>query len=94
MREDWLSPNLFEALNALSEIDDDNREHFLYWCRQNGYDIATDDVGELAVRYRSLYEERFVPQEEPPDEENSPYLSGYPFYEQRYATYLFDDEYD
>ncbi|WP_304719805.1 hypothetical protein [uncultured Alistipes sp.] len=94
VREDRLSSNLFEALDALSEIDEENREHFLYWCRQNGYDIATDDVGELATRYLSIYGDRASPEEEPPNEEDSPYRSDYWFDMKRYATDIFNDDYD
>lgn len=94
VREDWLSPNLFEVLDALSEIDEENREHFLYWCKQSGYDIATDEVAELATRYLSIYRDDFSPEEEPPDEEDSPYTSDYWFDMRRYATDIFNDDYD
>ena len=66
VRQDWLSPNLFDAL---SEFDDEERELFLYWCQQNGYDIATDDAAELAARYLSLFGNRFQPEEELPDDD-------------------------
>lgn len=85
VREDWLSPNLFEALDALSEIDEDNQKYFLYWCRQNGYDIATDDMAELVARYLSLYGEYSEPAEEPPDEYDSWYNM------RRYTTEIFTD---
>jgi len=94
VREDWLSPNLFEVLDALSEIDNEDRENFLRWCRQNGYDIAMDDVAELATRYLSIYGDCTSLEDEPPDEEDSPYVSDYRSDMRRYATDIFDDDYD
>lgn len=94
VREDWLSPNLCEALEALAEIDDDDRDRFICWCRQNGYDIATDDVAELAARYLSIYAGYSEPEENPPDEEDSLYASDYRSDMRRYSTELFGDDYD
>lgn len=94
VREDWLSPNLFEVQDALSEIDEEDRENFLRWCRQIGYDIATDDVVELATRYRSIYGDCISLEDEPPDEEDLPYASDYRSDMRRYSTEQFGDDYD
>lgn len=91
VREEWLSPDLFDVLDALSDIDDDDRDHFLAWCRQNGYDIATDDIAELADRYHSLYSDCQKPEEEPPDAEDLPYASAYRLDRRRYSTDMFED---
>lgn len=94
VREDWLSPNLCEALEALAEIDDDDRDRFICWCRQNGYDIATDDVAELAARYLSIYAGYSVPEENPPDEEDSPYIMELMSGIYNYMSDTFDDDYN
>lgn len=94
VREDWLSPNLCEALEALAEIDDDDRDRFICWCRQNGYDIATDDVAELAARYLSIYAGYSEPEENPPDEEDSLYASDYRSDMRKYSTEQLGDDYD
>lgn len=92
--EDWLSPNLFEELDALAEIDEEDRENFLRWCRQNGYDIATNDVAELVARYLSICGDYSEPEENPPDEEDSPYASDYRSDMRKYSTEQFGDDYD
>lgn len=95
VREDWLSPDLFEVLDALSEIDERDRDAFLAWCRCNGHDIASDDVAELISRYHSLHGDYSEPEEEPPDDEDDPYAADYRLSDRRcYTTELFDDEYD
>ncbi len=94
VREDRLSPDLFEVLDALSEIDERDRDAFLAWCRCNGHDIAADDVAELISRYHSLHGDYYEPEEEPPDDEDSPYASDYRSDMRRYSAELFDDNYD
>lgn len=95
VREDRLSPDLFEVLDALSEIDERDRDAFLAWCHCNGHDIAADDVVELISRYHSLHGDYYEPEEEPPDDEDAPYASDYRLSDRRrYATELFDDEYE
>lgn len=95
VREDRLSPDLFEVLDALSEIDERDRDAFLAWCHCNGHDIAADDVVELISRYHSLHGDYSEPEEEPPDDEDNPYASDYRLSDvRRYAMELFDDEYD
>lgn len=95
IRVDWLSPNLFDVLDALSYLDEDDRAEFLHWCINNGYDLATDDVEELTSRYRSLYESYVVPQEEPPDESTTSIISELYLPDMRsYSTELFDENYD
>ncbi len=92
--EDWLSPNLFEALDAMNGIDEDECENFLRWCHQNGYDITVDDVAELVARFLSIYGDCSEPEENPPDEEDSPYASDYRSDLRKYSTELFGDDYD
>lgn len=93
--EDWLSPNLFEVLDALSYLDEDDRADFLLWSLNNGYDIATDDVAELTSRYHSLYDSYVVPEEEPPEKNDLAYVSEIYLPDARkYKTELFDDNYD
>ena len=95
VREDRLSPDLFEAMEVLSEIDERDRDAFLAWCRYNGHDIASDDVAELISRYHLLHGDYAELEEEPPDDEDSPYASDDRLSDRRrYATELFDDEYD
>ena len=94
VREDWLSPNLFEALDAMNGIDEDECENFLRWCRLNGHDLSSDDVAELISRYHSLHGDYSEPEEEPPDEEDSPYASDYRSDMRKYSTELFGDDYD
>lgn len=94
VREEWLSPNLFEVLDTLAEIDEDDRERFICWCRQNGYDIAADDVAELAARYLSIYGDYSEPEEEPPDEEDSPHIMEPIFGIYNYMADIFDDDYN
>ncbi len=91
VREDWLSPNLFEELDALAEIDDEDRENFLRWCRQNGYDIATDDVAEFAARYLSIFGVYSEPDEEPPDAEDLLCAPDYRSDRRRYSTDMFEE---
>lgn len=91
VREDWLAPDLFEALDAMNGIDEDECENFLRWCRLNGHDLSSDDVAELIFRYGG---ECSMPEEEPPDEEDSPYASGYRSDMRKYSTELFGDDYD
>lgn len=95
VREDRLSPDLFEALEVLSEIDERDRDAFLAWCRCNGHDIASDDVAELISRYHSLHGDYAEPEEEPPDDEDDPYASDDRLSDRRrYAAELFDDSFD
>ena len=95
VREDRLSPDLFEVLDAMNGIDEDECENFLRWCHQNGYDITVDDVAELVARFLSIYGDYSEPEEEPPDDEDNPYASDDRLSDRRrYATELFDDEYD
>lgn len=95
IRVDWLSPNLFDVLDALSYLDEDDRAEFLLWCRNNGYDMATDDAAELTSRYRSLYDSYVVPEEEPPETNDAAYVVEiYLPDTRRYHTELFDDNYD
>lgn len=91
VREDWLAPDLFEALDAMNGIDEDECENFLRWCRLNGHDLSSDDVAELIFRYGA---ERSMPEEESPDEEDSPYASDYRSDMRKYSTELFGDDYD
>ena len=91
VREDWLAPDLFEALDAMNGIDEDECENFLRWCRLNGLDLSSDDVAELIFRYGA---ERSMPEEEPPDEKDSPYASDYRSDRRKYSTELFGDDYD
>ena len=94
VREDWLSPNLFEVQDSLSEIEEEDRENFLRWCHQNGYDIAVDDMAELVARFLSIYGDYSESEENPPDEEDSPYASDYRSDMRRYSTEQFGDDYD
>lgn len=91
VREDWLAPDLFEVLETLAELDGDECKNFLRWCRLNGHDLSSDDVAELIFRYGA---ERSMPEEEPPDEEDSPYASDYRSDMRKYSTELFGDDYD
>lgn len=94
VREDWLSPNLFEALDAMNGIDEDECENFLHWCHQNGYDITVDDVAELVARFLSIYGDYSEPEENPPDEEDSLYASDYRSDMRKYSTEQLGDDYD
>lgn len=94
VRRDWLSPNLFEALDALSQLDGEDREPFLGWCRQNGHDIATDDAAELAARYLSLFGDCFQPDEEPPDDDTFYASDDCLCVRWRLSAGIFGDDYD
>lgn len=95
VREDRLSPDLFEALEVLSEIDERDRDAFLAWCRCNGHDIASDDVARadftLPLAARRLRRARGGAA----DDEDDPYASDDRLSDRRrYAAELFDDSFD
>ncbi len=53
--ESWLSSNLFEVMQALSDMDDEKREPFLIWCDNFHQDLSKQDVDDLIDSFENDY---------------------------------------
>ncbi|CDS93683.1 conserved hypothetical protein [Sphingobacterium sp. PM2-P1-29] len=59
-----ISDNLFEILNALSEMDDDLKEPFFIWCNNGHHSLAESDIDDLMASYENEYVGKYDDEED------------------------------
>lgn len=62
--ESWLSDNLFEVIEAISDMDENEQEAFFLWLDNGSRDIDTDDINELINRFRDDYQGAYKDEED------------------------------
>lgn len=53
--EGWISDNVFEVLEALDELSDDEREAFDLWVADRGSELEKEDINRLVDTFRDGY---------------------------------------
>lgn len=61
--ECWISENLFDFLEALQELDDE-QEPFLVWCHYMSHNLATEDFENLKELFYDEYQGSYKDEEE------------------------------
>lgn len=82
IREEWISPAIFEILDALGSFDDEMLVPFLAWCKTYGWDIAIDEPYKLVEDFKNSSEysrpcedESYTQSDyDPPDDEPEHYI--------------------
>jgi len=62
--ESWISDNLFEVVEAVSELGDDEQEAFYLWLDNGSGDIDTDDISGLIDSFREDYQGTYKDEED------------------------------
>lgn len=62
--ESWISDNLFEVIEAVSELGDDEQEAFYLWLDNGSRDIDTDDISVLIDSFRDDYQGTYKDEED------------------------------
>ena len=53
--ESWLSDNIFEVLEAIDNLSNDDQEAFFIWCNNDHANLSTSDIDELISNFQSAY---------------------------------------
>ncbi|RKT01761.1 antirestriction protein ArdA [Chryseobacterium defluvii] len=53
--ESWLSENVFEVLQALSDLSGNDQEAFLIWCNNGHADLSNGDIYDLISDFENAY---------------------------------------
>lgn len=53
--ESWLSEKIFEVLEALGELSDNDQEAFLIWCNNDHKDFSNEDISDLIGDFENDY---------------------------------------
>lgn len=64
INESWISDNLFEVIEAVSELNEDEQEAFYYWLDLGSRDIDTDDINGLINSFRDDYQGAYNDEED------------------------------
>lgn len=62
--ESWISDNLFEVIEAVSELGGDEQEAFYLWLDNGSLDIDTDDISGLINSFRDDYQGTYNDEED------------------------------
>lgn len=62
--ESWLSDNLFEVIEAVSELDENEREAFYIWLNDGNRDMDTEDINGLIDSFRDDYQGNYKDEED------------------------------
>lgn len=62
--ESWLSDNLFEVIEAVSELDENEREAFYVWLNDGNRDMDTEDINGLIDSFRDDYRGNYKDEED------------------------------
>lgn len=54
--ESWLSDNIFEVIQAVSDLNDDQQKAFFIWLNDGSHDIDTDDITGLISSFENDYQ--------------------------------------
>lgn len=54
--ESWLSDNLFEVIDTVSDLDENEQKAFYIWLNDSSYDIDSNDIDGLINRFRYDYQ--------------------------------------
>jgi Antirestriction protein len=64
INESWISDNLFEVIEAVSELGDDEQEAFYLWLDNGSRYIDTDDISGLINSFRDDYQGAYNDEED------------------------------
>lgn len=53
--ESWMSDNLFDVINAISDMSNDQVEPFMIWLENGHHDISSEDINDLINSFESDY---------------------------------------
>lgn len=96
--ESWLSENIFEVLQALENLSENDLEAFLIWCDNDHADLSEGDIDEMIHEFEIYYvghyedEEDFARELVEEREDLSDFAKQYFDYE-AYARDLFCNRY-
>jgi antirestriction protein len=62
--ESWMSDNLFEIIEAVSELSATDAEAFSTWLNNSSRDINTDDINDLIDSFRDDYQGEYKNEED------------------------------
>lgn len=62
--ESYMSDNLFEVIEAVSELDENDAEAFSLWLNNGSHDIDTDDIDGLIDSFREDYQGAYKDEED------------------------------
>ncbi len=62
--ESWISDNIFEVINAVSDLNDTEQEAFYIWLNDGSRDIDTDDINGLIESFRDDYQGQYNSEED------------------------------
>ena len=62
--ESWLSDNLFEVIEAVSELDENEQEAFYVWLNDGNRDMDTEDLNGLIDSFRDDYQGNYKDEED------------------------------
>lgn len=62
--ESWISDNIFEVINAVSDLNDTEQEAFYIWLNDGSRNIDTDDINSLIESFRDDYQGQYNSEED------------------------------
>lgn len=62
--ESWLSPNIFEIIEAVSKLNDTEQEAFGVWLNYTSSDIASEDIDDLISSFEDDYQGQYSSEED------------------------------
>ncbi len=62
--ESWMSDNLFEVIESVSDMDESEQEAFYIWLNDGSRDIDTDDINGLISSFRDDYQGAYKDEED------------------------------
>ena len=62
--EAWISPKVFELIQAVDDLTDTEQEAFFLWCNDTNQDLKNDDAEELVEMFRDCYEGEYDSEED------------------------------
>lgn len=60
----WISDGIFEAIEAIEDMDKDQREPFLIWCNNSHKDLAKEDIYDLISDFKIEYIGKYISKED------------------------------
>lgn len=64
INESWISASLFEAIEAIEDMDHTLREPFLIWCNNGHKHLATEDIYDLISGFTMEYIGKYTHKED------------------------------
>jgi antirestriction protein len=62
--ESWLSDNIFEIIDVVSELSETQQEAFSVWLNYTNHDIVSEDITDLLVSFEEDYQGEFQNEED------------------------------